>query len=86
MSHLVEVAIPVDAKVADKLRDPQQREAVGRMLEPDGGIERLMAAIVRLKADAHVRGLTDALVDEELAAYNAERRAWRLTHRHWSAP
>jgi hypothetical protein len=33
-----------------------------------------MAAIERLKADAQARGLTDELVDEELDAYNAERR------------
>lgn len=79
MSNLIEVAIPVEEKVAAKLRDPQQREAVGRMLsrmlEPEAGIERLIAAIERLKADAQARGLTDALVDEELDAYNAERRS-----------
>lgn len=78
MPNLVEVAIPVEEKVAAKLRDPQQRAAVGRMLsrmlEPDTGVDRLMAAIDRLKADAQARGLTDALVDEELDAYNAERR------------
>lgn len=78
MANLVEVAIPVEEKVAAKLRDPQRRAAVGRMLsrmlEPDAGVNRLMAAIDRLKADAQARGLTDALVDEELDAYNAARR------------
>jgi len=78
MTTLIVVAIPVEEKVAAKLRDPQQRAAVGRMLsrmlEPDAGVDRLMGAIERLKADAHARGLTDALVDEELDAYNAERR------------
>jgi len=77
MSNLIKVAIPVEEKVAAKLRDPQQRAAIGRMLsrmlDPDAGVDRLMAEIDRLKANAHARGLTDALVDEELDAYNAER-------------
>jgi hypothetical protein len=37
-------------------------------------IEDLGAAIAALKAEARRRGLTDEIVDEELAAYNAERR------------
>jgi len=78
VSDLIEVAIPVEETVAAKLRDPQQRAAVGRMLsrmlEPGAGVDRLMAAIDRLKGDAHARDLTDALVDEKLDAYNAERR------------
>jgi hypothetical protein len=79
MPNLIEIAIPVEEKVAAKLRDPEQREAIGRMLsrmlEPDANVDRLMAAIERLKSDAQARGLTDALLDEELDAYNAERRS-----------
>jgi hypothetical protein len=78
MPNIIEAAFPVEEKVAVKLRDQQQREAVGRMLsrmlDPDSGVDHLMAAIERLKADAQARGLTDELVDEELDAYNAERR------------
>ena len=48
---------------------------VSRMLQP-ASTERLMDAIARLKADAHARGLTDEIIDEELAAYNAERRGF----------
>ncbi len=32
MPNLIEIAIPVEEKVAAKLRDPEQREAIGRML------------------------------------------------------
>lgn len=77
MDDIVEVSIPVEAEAAAALADARTREAVGRivsrMLGP-ASADRLMDAIARLKADAHARGLTDAIVDEELAAYNAERR------------
>ena len=59
MPNIIEAAIPVEEKVAVKLRDQQQREAVGRMLsrmlDPDSGVDHLMAAIERLKADAQAR-------------------------------
>lgn len=77
MDDTVEVTIPVEARAAAALADAGTREMVGRlvsrMLRADGP-ERLMDAIARLKADAHARGLTDEIVDAELAAYNAERR------------
>lgn len=77
MDDVVEVTIPVEAHAAAALADAGTREMVGRlvsrMLRADGA-GRLMDAIARLKADAHARGLTDEIVDEELAAYNAERR------------
>jgi hypothetical protein len=47
---------------------------VSRMLRRPASTERLADAIARMKADAHARGLTDEIVDAELAAYNAERR------------
>jgi hypothetical protein len=37
-------------------------------------VEKLFAAIERLGADAEAKGLTDEVLEEELAAYNAERR------------
>lgn len=77
MDDVVEVTIPVEAHAAAALADAGTREMVGRlvsrMLRADGA-DRLTDAIARLKADAHARGLTDEVVDEELAAYNAERR------------
>jgi hypothetical protein len=42
--------------------------------------EALTASIAALKADAHGRGLTDAMIDQELAAFNAEQ--WDL-HTTW---
>jgi len=73
MNDTVEVSIPVEAEVAPALADARTREIVGRMLRP-ASADRLLEAITRLKADAHARGLTDEIIDEELAAYNAERR------------
>lgn len=78
MGNIVEITIPVDETAATALRDPLKREALGRLvsrwLQDAGDPEALFAAFERLKADAHVRGLTDQIVDEELEAYNAERR------------
>lgn len=75
--HTVDVAIPVDAAVASALQNSAKRALAGRlvsrMLQP-ASIERLFEVIDALKAEAHQRGLTDNIVDQELAAYNAERR------------
>lgn len=75
----VEVAIPVDAGVADALADEATRARIGREVSRmlrfrREGVDGLFATIAALKAEAHRRGLTDEIVDEELAAYNAERR------------
>lgn len=76
-THTVEVPIPVEARLAESLSDPAPRAraaaAVNEVLR-QAAIERLFAAIGALKQDAHGRGLTDEIIDEELAAYNAERR------------
>jgi hypothetical protein len=78
MGKVVEVAIPVDAEVATALADSRNREAVGRMvsrvLRPGAGPMPLAEAIAEMKAAARTAGLTDAEIDAELAAYNAERR------------
>ena len=42
-----------------------------------GGFERLFATMDALQDEAHRRGLTDAIVDEELGTYNAERTTGR---------
>jgi hypothetical protein len=74
----VEIAIPVDSDVAEALRDPRNRDAIGRLvsrvLRPRSGRSALAQAIAEIKADARAAGLTDAEIDDELAAYNAERR------------
>ena len=75
--NTIEVAIPVETGAAAALADATTRERVGRvvsrMLRP-ASVSSLAAAIAELKTEAHARGLTDAIVDEELAVYNAERR------------
>ncbi len=74
----VDVTIPVEPQVAALLSDNRNREAVGRMisraLRPNGGPTPLAQAIADLKADVRAAGLTDAEIDAELAAYNAECR------------
>jgi len=76
-TRTVDVAIPVGADVVPALEDAATRARIGRlvsrMLRPPS-VEDLAATIAALKAEAHRRGLTDEIVDEELTAYNAERR------------
>ena len=78
MGKTVDVTIPVEPEVAAALVDPRSREAVGRLisrvLRPRAGPGPLAEAIAELKAEARAAGLTDADIDAELAAYNAERR------------
>jgi hypothetical protein len=80
MDGMVDVTIPVEARAADALRDARKREAVGRLIsrvlqrEREQNVDLLFAAIERLSADAEVKGLTDEILEQELAAYNAERR------------
>lgn len=78
MEGTIDVTIPVEAEIAATLSDPERREAAGRllsrMLRPGLGRDPLVEAIAELKAQAHAAGLTDEAIDEELAAYNSERR------------
>lgn len=77
-TQTVDVLIPVEARLAERLSDPELRAQAGQlvsdMLSRKLANDRLFAAITALKAEANRRGLTDEIVDEELAAYNAERR------------
>ena len=80
MDSTVDVTIPVDARAANELRDAKTRDAIGRLVSRvlqrhrQETVERLFAAIEQLGADAEAKGLTDEILAEELAAYNAERR------------
>jgi hypothetical protein len=78
MDELVEISIPVEAEAAKALGDARKREAIGRvisrMLKPSQDENPLLDAMERLSADAERRGLTQQILDDELAAYNAERR------------
>ena len=78
MERTVDVTIPVEPETATILANPHNRETAGRILnrilrprrDPDPLIELLEA----IQEEARAAGLTEADVDEELAAYNAERR------------
>jgi len=78
MDDIVEVSIPVEADAAAALADARTREAIGRVvsriLRPRKDADPLLSAMERLSAEAERRGLTQTVLDEELAAYNAERR------------
>ena len=78
MGDTIDVTIPVEPEVAAALADARNREAVGRLvsrvLRPRAGPSPLAQAIAEIKAAARAAGLTDADIDAELAAYNAERR------------
>jgi hypothetical protein len=62
------------------LRDPRTRDAIGRLVsrvlqrQRREHIDKLFSAIDQLSTDAEAKGLTDKILEEELAAYNAERR------------
>ncbi len=76
-THTVDIAIPVDVSVAAALDDAAVRAMAGclvsRMLQP-ARVERLFDTMDAISAEAARRGLTEDILDAELAAYNAERR------------
>lgn len=75
----VDVVIPIEDAAARQLQaDPLKRAALGRLISEwmsagDHG-ERLIGAMRQMSAEAAARGLTDDILEAELAAYNAERR------------
>jgi len=77
-STTVEIAIPVEMAAAAALADARTRAAVGRLvsriLRPHSGPSALAEAIRELKAETRAAGLTDEVIDQELAAYNEEGR------------
>lgn len=76
MSEASKVEIPVEAATAAALSDARRREAVGRLIDRlvrPGTDDPLIALFERTAAEAREAGLTEAEVEAELAAYNAER-------------
>jgi hypothetical protein len=78
MDGMVTIEIPVSTEAAAALADADRRAALGRYVSRmlcGAGVRDLLAeAIAEAKAEAREAGLTDAEIDAELAAYNAERR------------
>ena len=77
------VPLPIDRELVPLLQSPATRDMLGQIASSflrggmAGGVEggaALIEAIGRLKVDAHVHGLTDGLLSEELTAYNSEGR------------
>lgn len=77
----VMVEIPVDEETAAALADPHRREAVGELVKlavrPSAGNDPLGALLDTTRREAAKLGLTDQEIDEELAAWKAERAAQR---------
>ncbi len=77
MPDTVPVTIDVEPQAAAALDDPATRARIGHLVSRtlhQENVERLVAAMAALAAEAERRGLTDEILEEELAAYNAERR------------
>jgi hypothetical protein len=78
MAKTIDIPIPVEPEAATMLADARNREAVGRLvsrvLRRASGPSPLAQAIADMKAEARAGGLSDAEIEAELAAYNAERR------------
>jgi len=78
MDNTVDITIPVDAEAAAALVDERNRQMIGRLvsrvLRPASGPTPLARAIADMKKEPRAAGLSDADIDAELAAYNAERR------------
>ena len=77
MNQVSKIEIPVDAATAAALSDARRLQAGGRLVDrlvhPQAD-DPLIALFEQTAADAQKAGLTEADIDAELAAYNAERR------------
>lgn len=77
MNQTSKIEIPVTPATARALSDARRLEAVGRLVDRlvrPGADDPLIALLERTAADATMAGLTEDMINEELAAYNAERR------------
>jgi hypothetical protein len=78
MNEVTKIEIPVAEATAAALSDARRREAVGRLVDRlvrPGADDQLIELFERTAAEAREAGLTEAEIEAELAAYNAERRA-----------
>ncbi|HEX9464509.1 MAG TPA: hypothetical protein VGB82_18070 [Alphaproteobacteria bacterium] len=79
MGDTVLVQIPVSKEAAEALSDEERRARIGRlvsvMVRPSSAEgDPLAALIAEIKAAARDGKLSDAEIDAEADAYNAERR------------
>ena len=78
MTRIVRVEIPVDEAAATVLRDDATRAHIGRLVSQIArlyeGPDPLAIVLERTSQTVQAGGLSDAEIDAELAAYNAERR------------
>jgi hypothetical protein len=77
MNELLRIEIPVEAATASALADDRRLAAVGRLVDRlvrPGADDPLIALFERTAEAARRAGLTEAEIDAELAAYNAENR------------
>jgi hypothetical protein len=78
MNQVSKIEIPVKEATAAALSDARRREAVGRLVDRlvrPGADNPLISLFERTANEAREAGLTTAEIENELAAYNAERRA-----------
>jgi len=78
MNEVSRIEIPVEAATATALADDRRRAAVGRLVDRlvrPGADDPLIALLERTVEEARQTGLTEAELEAELAAYNAERRS-----------
>ena len=73
----VDVPIPVETTVASALDVAATRTIAGRLVSrmlPPASVDRLFQGMDAPSADADQRGFTDAILQAELAARDAERQ------------
>lgn len=78
MKQASKIETPVEEGTAAALSDARRREAVGRLIDRlvrPGADDPLIAPFERTANEARQAGLTEAEIEAEPAAYNAERRA-----------
>jgi hypothetical protein len=77
MNEVVRIGIPVEPETARALGDPRRIQAIGRlvdrMVHPARGDDPLVTVLEATRRAAREAGLTDKDIDDELAAYRAER-------------
>lgn len=74
----VPVTLDVTPEAAAALQDPATRRRIARLVSRTvrpADVGQLFSAMDAVSEEARRRGVTDAILREELAAYNAESRS-----------